>query len=214
MSSAIQPSGPVLARLLRRFAAWRGGALDSGVHRLRRAVQAARPVGVAGAKWACLAALGGLGGCNALLNAGSAELAGFSGAALAEAVTTNAAVATGVGLGVQAATRASLQYSQRQVHRAVQDRIAQAAGPLAPGAVARWQIDHKLPIEKDAHGRVTVSRIISTKELQCKEIVFSVDAVDEKEPRTGFYLAAVCRDGTRWKWASAEPATERWGALQ
>lgn len=166
------------------------------------------------ARWACLVSLCGLGGCNALLNAGSAELAGFTGAALADAVTTNAAAATGVGLGVQAATRAGLQYSQRQIHRAAQDRIAQAAGPLAVGAVARWQTDHKLPLEKDAHGRVTVSRVISAQELHCKEIVFSVDTVDEKNPRTGFYLAAVCRDGARWKWASAEPATERWGSLQ
>ena len=28
------------------------------------------------------------------------------------------------------------------------------------------------------------------------------------------HLIAVCRDGETWKWASAEPATERWGSLQ
>jgi hypothetical protein len=29
-----------------------------------------------------------------------------------------------------------------------------------------------------------------------------------------FYTANVCLDGKQWKWASAEPATERWGSLQ
>jgi hypothetical protein len=29
-----------------------------------------------------------------------------------------------------------------------------------------------------------------------------------------FYTATVCRDATQWKWATAEPATERWGAMQ
>jgi len=27
-------------------------------------------------------------------------------------------------------------------------------------------------------------------------------------------VASVCRDGDKWKWASAEPATPRWGSLQ
>ena len=153
-------------------------------------------------------------GCSSLLNVGSAELAGVSGAALAGAITDNAAVATGIGLGVQAAGRAGLQYAQRRVHRAVQDQIAEAAGGLDVGAVAHWRADHRLPLERDEQGRVTVSRVISTQGLHCKEIVFSVDAVDNKEPRSGFYVAAVCRDGDKWRWASAEPSTERWGRLQ
>jgi hypothetical protein len=44
--------------------------------------------------------------------------------------------------------------------------------------------------------------------------VFSVDTVEKKQPHRAFYTATVCQDGAVWKWASAEPATARWGALQ
>lgn len=165
-------------------------------------------------KYASLALLCGTAGCSSFLNAGSTEFAGVAGASLAGAVTTNAAVATGIGLGAQAVGRTVLQYSQRQVHRAAQDRIAEAAGGLEVGDVASWETEHQLPLEQNERGRVTVSRLISTSDLQCKEIVFSVDSAEDGSPRSGFYVAAVCRDGPKWKWASAEPATERWGALQ
>ncbi|MBV8524582.1 MAG: hypothetical protein JOY71_21080, partial [Acetobacteraceae bacterium] len=33
-------------------------------------------------------------------------------------------------------------------------------------------------------------------------------------PRRTFYTTNICLDGTTWRWAAAEPATERWGALQ
>jgi hypothetical protein len=69
-------------------------------------------------------------------------------------------------------------------------------------------------VEPNERGQVAVSRVISTGALECKEIVFSVDIGPVERPRRGFYIAAVCRDGETWKWASAEPATERWGSLQ
>jgi hypothetical protein len=109
-----------------------------------------------------------------------------------------------------------VQYSQRVVHRNTQDSIAKVAGALDVGGVAPWSITHSFPIEDDEHGRVTVSRTISTGALDCKEIVFSVDheAAKDKAASSAFYVASVCRDGETWKWASAEPATDRWGALQ
>lgn len=152
-------------------------------------------------------------GCGALINTGSAELAGIGGAALADAVTNNGAVAAGIGLGVQAAARAGVEYAQRRVHRAVQDEIARTAGALEVGAVGHWQSEDRL-LEKYQRGRVTVSRIISTQELQCKEAVFSVDRVVNETPSSAFYVTIVCQDGLRWKWASAEPSTDRWGGLQ
>src|SRR5687767_8385652 len=85
------------------------------------------------------AALSLLGGCGSLINAGSAEVAGIGGAAIAGAVTDNAAAATGIGLAVQAAARAGVQYAQRQVHRDIQDEIARAAGALQVGDVGNWQ---------------------------------------------------------------------------
>jgi hypothetical protein len=155
-----------------------------------------------------------LAGCASIVNTSSAELAGITGAVLASAVTHNAGVAAGIGLGAQAGARAGIQYAQRRVHRAAQTRIAQAAGPLAVGDVAPWQSEHRELLAAGEQGRVTVSRVISVTGLECKEIVFSVDAVVEEAPRSAFYVAMVCRDGVAWKWASAEPSTERWGGLQ
>jgi len=150
-------------------------------------------------------------GCSALYSEGTTTAAGIAGAAVAAKATDNAAVATGIGLGVVAAAKAGVQYTQRVVHKETQDSIAAAAGPLHLGAVATWRVSHTMPIEDDEYGRVTVSRTISTGKLDCKEIVFSVDALPAA---SSFYVASICKDGKIWKWASAEPATERWGALQ
>lgn len=151
-----------------------------------------------------------LGGCTSVLTEGTAAGAGAAGAAIAHGVTRNAGVTTGIGLGVQAAARAGLQYTERKVHQTEQDTIAAAAGPLPVGAVAQWSIVHDIPIEANEHGRVAVNRTLGGPDFLCKDIVFSVDHPTSSE----FYTATVCRDGTRWKWATAEPATERWGALQ
>ena len=162
------------------------------------------------------AAIVGLNGCTSVYTESATAGAGIAGAAVASKVTRNAAVATGIGLGAVAAAKAGVQYTERVVHRDTQNMIATAAGPLAVGAVAPWSVKHAVQIEPDEHGRVTVSRAISTGALDCKEIVFSVDdaATKDKPASSAFYVASICRDGAAWKWASAEPATERWGALQ
>ena len=153
-------------------------------------------------------------GCSSVVNTSSGELAGVAGASIADAVTTNAGVAAGIGLGAQAGARAGVQYAQRRVHRAAQEQIARTAGPLKVGQVAHWQSNHKEPLQYGEHGRVTVSRVVSVTALQCKEIVFSVDSERDHVPHNAFYVAMVCRDGADWRWASAEPATDRWGGLQ
>lgn len=62
---------------------------------------------------------------------------------------------------------------------------------------------------------MAVSRVISTGELDCKEIIVSVEQSGaDPLPASEFYVAAICRNGSRWAWAQAEPATERWGWLQ
>jgi hypothetical protein len=157
-----------------------------------------------------------LSGCTSLYSEGATAGAGIAGAAVAGSITNNAAVATGIGLGAVAAARAGVQYSERVIHRHTQDGIAQVAGPLDVGGVAPWSVTHSVPLEEDEHGRVTVSRVISTGLLDCKEIVFTVDkpATDKVPATSAYFVASICRDGNLWKWASAEPATERWGALQ
>jgi hypothetical protein len=161
---------------------------------------------------ACLAT--GLGGCTSTLTEGTSAGAGIAGAAIAHGVTHNAGVTTGIGLGVQAAARAGLQYAERKVHQSEQDQIAAVAGTLPVGRVAHWQVVHDLPIESNEQGEVTVSRVLGDADFACKEIVFSVEQKEERGTTREFYVAMVCRDGIQWKWASAEPATERWGSLQ
>lgn len=195
------PSNTERMKDLGHHAAWRSGSFI-----VSRAVLAV----VAATLGAALA------GCNSLYTEGATAGAGVAGAAVASTVTHNAATAAGIGLGAVAAARAGVQFSQRIVHRDTQDSIAKVAGPLGVGAVANWSATHSVPIEEDEHGRVTVSRVISQGALDCKEIVFSVDRPAKKDTpaSSAFYVAAVCQDGNAWKWASAEPATERWGALQ
>src|SRR5262245_41913961 len=149
-----------------------------------------------------------LSGCSSLYSESATTGAGIAGAAIAGSVTNNAAVATGIGLGIVAAAHAGVQYSERVIHRNTQNGIAQIAGPLDVGGVAPWSVTHTVPLEDDEHGRVTVSRVISTGALDCKEIVFSVDqsATQNTPPSSAFYVASICRDGNAWRWASAEPA--------
>lgn len=164
-----------------------------------------------------LATLAALSGCSSLLSEGTSAGAGIAGTAIANKVTDNATVATGIGLGVQAGAKAALAYAQRKTRGEEQDAIAKAAGPLAVGAVTHWTVKHDLPIEGDAQGQVAVSRLIGGVGLECKEVVFSIDTPAKKadtEPLREFFVTTVCRDGEHWRWANAEPATARWGSLQ
>ena len=155
-----------------------------------------------------------LAGCGSLLTETTADVAGIAGAGAANAVTKSAALATGIGLGVQSGANAGLQYVERRYHAAEQDRIAETAGLLPVGAIGAWSVHHAVPIEADEHGEVVVSRVLGGGGIDCKEIVFSVDRPTKQGLRRGFYTATVCRDGLVWRWALAEPATPRWGALQ
>lgn len=168
-----------------------------------------------------LAGLTALGGCSSVITEGSAAGAGIAGTAIAGSLTNSASAAAGIGLGVQAAARAAVQYGQRKVHAETQAQIAQIAGTLEVGQVTRWKVWHDIALEPDEVGRVTVSRTISTGELHCKEIVFSVDEATDSTQHavdasiaSGFFVASICKSGANWVWASAEPATARWGGLQ
>ncbi len=155
-----------------------------------------------------------LSGCGSVLTATTGDVAGIAGAGVAGAVTKSAAVAAGIGLGIAAGANAGLQLVERDVHRTEQDRIAEAAGLLEPGVVGHWSVFHTVPIEDDEHGDLVVTRLVGAANFNCKEIVFSVDTIVKNVPNRAFYTTTVCQDGAKWKWASAEPATARWGALQ
>jgi hypothetical protein len=161
-----------------------------------------------------LSCAGALSGCGSVLTASTSDVAGIAGAGIANGVSKSPAAATGIGLGVAAGANAGLQYLERDVHRAEQDQIAQAAGPLTPGVVGHWSVTHTIPIEEDEHGDLVVTRLVGADDFNCKEIVFSVDTMEKQTLNRAFYTATVCQDGANWRWASAEPATARWGSLQ
>ncbi len=141
-------------------------------------------------------------------------MAGVSGTAVAGSVTRNATVASAIGLGVLAAGQAGVKAVERDYHGEQQDRIAAIAGALEVGHVGRWESRHHIQIESDEVGRVTVSRLIGAVDLSCKEIVFTVDEIKDEATTSAFYVATICKDSAKWRWASAEPATARWGSLQ
>jgi uncharacterized protein YdbL (DUF1318 family) len=118
-----------------------------------------------------------------------------------------------VGFLVAVATDAGANYIVRHIGRArqgaEQDAIAEVAGGLPVGTEAAWKIEHAIPIGNE-RGRLRVVREIDSPLAVCKELVFSVD---ESKTRS-WYTADVCEQAERWKWASAEPAVERWGFLQ
>lgn len=167
-------------------------------------------------------------GCSSLLTETGSAVAGIAGGGVASAITNDAGVAAGIGIGVQAGVRTFIQYGQRKVHTEAQTQIAQIAGPLEVGQIAQWQTTLSLPLEPEEAGRVTVSRVIASGALDCKEIVFSIDLTSEgnaggdatkppTEPvmQSRFYVASICKDSNAgWHWAAAEPATGRWGSLQ
>ena len=170
-----------------------------------------------------LATAAALAGCNSvrgpLLTESTADAAGIAGAGIAGAISKDATLGAAIGLGVQSLAQSGLEVVERRVHRAEQDRIAAVAGGLPEGAASTWAITHDIPIENDEHGSVAVTRIVAARldnsaGFTCKEIVFSVETPAKPEVRRAFYTASVCLDGDTWKWATAEPATARWGTLQ
>lgn len=161
-----------------------------------------------------LLALLGLSGCGSILSEATSTLSGVAGAAAGSAITHNAAVASGIGLGIDSAAREGLNYVERRVHGYEQARIAEAAGVLPVNAVGNWSVRHDLPLEPDQHGQVVVSREFGGLGFPCKEIVFSVDETGDKGLERSFYTATICRDGKAWRWATAEPSTSRWSGLQ
>lgn len=153
-------------------------------------------------------------GCSSLVREGSADLAGVAGAAAASAVTDSAAAGAAIGLGVRTLVREGLRVVERRVRRETQLAVATAAGPLEPGVIAPWSVSHQIPLENDERGQVVVSREFGAAAFRCKEVVFSVETVERDLPRRAFYTTTICQDADAWRWASAEPATERWGGLQ
>jgi hypothetical protein len=149
----------------------------------------------------------------------SASLGAAGGAAAGTAtgiVTANPAIGIGVGIVVQAVTTESINRYYRVMHGDQQNVIAALVGTMKVGDTRPWNVKHTLPIE-NGHGQIRVTRAFSSALADCKEFAFSVADSDEANAPEHWYTAAACQmqqDKRWWKWASAEPAVDRWGNLQ
>jgi hypothetical protein len=131
-------------------------------------------------------------------------------------VTSNPAIGFGVGIVVQAATDEAVQRLMKRLHSDQQIAIATTVGDLPIGDTKPWQVKHTLPVE-NGHGDVRVLREFSNALATCREFAFSVADGDKPDAHQDWFLAQACKGNDNsggWKWASAEPAVERWGNLQ
>jgi hypothetical protein len=163
---------------------------------------------------AALAALACAG--TSLTLSGCASIGAASGAAAGlatGAVTANPAIGIGVGIAVQAATDEAVNYYSRTMHEDQQNTIAALVGGMPVGDAKPWRVKHTLPVE-NGHGEVRVTRAFTSALAICKEFAFSVVDGDKPDAKVYWFTAAACQQDKGWKWASAEPAVERWGTLQ
>jgi hypothetical protein len=129
------------------------------------------------------------------------------------AFTTNPAVGLGVGIAVQAATDELVARTMKSLHQDQQVMIAVTAGMSQVGETRPWKVKHTLPVE-NGHGEVRVLREFNSALASCKEFAFSVVDGDDAKAPAEWFVATACQQSEGWKWASAEPAVERWGNLQ
>ena len=146
-----------------------------------------------------------LGGCSSV-----SGVVGVVVGAAAGGASANPAVGFAVGVGTAAVSDYAIKRVTRSWHEGEQDAIAQTAGGVAAGGTAPWRIVHSLPLGNE-HGELEVVRDIPNPLAACKHVLFSVES---KGDPTDWYSVDICQQQDRWKWASAEPAVERWGYLQ
>ena len=174
---------------------------------MRRAGAAAacRPAALA-----LLAAVPLLAGCNS-------SLGGIVGAVTGTAAAVgsgNPAVGAAVGVGTRAVAAYGIRAVSRRWHRTEQDALAAAVGGMEVGEVRPWEVRHDLPIG-NKRGEVRVLRAVETPLAECREVLFSVASGEGADAARRWFVTSACRQAEGgWKWAAAEPATERWGGLQ
>ena len=179
-----------------------GGAGDLAMGLFAVSLMRCRPL------WAVLSIPFLLGGCNATPRIAAVVTGGVAGAA-----TGSPAIGFLIGVVTDAGANYAFRYFGRVRQGAEQDAIAAVAGDLPVGTEASWKIEHTIPIG-DEHGRLHVVRAIDSPLATCKELAFSVDEGTGEAVKRAWYTTDICKQNEAWKWASAEPAVERWGFLQ
>jgi hypothetical protein len=148
-----------------------------------------------------------LGGCSSI-----GDIAGAISGTAATAGSANPAVGIAVGVATRAVTSWGIRTVSRRWQRTEQEAIAAAIGATAVGDARPWQVRHDLPIGNN-RGEVQVLRAIDTPLATCREALFSLVSGSGAAERREWYLGLACRQEGGWRWAVAEPATERWGSL-
>ncbi len=142
--------------------------------------------------------------CRAIPDLGGALAGAGSGS-----VSANPAVGIAVGIAVRSGLRVVADYIDRKRAAGEQDAIAEAAGAAPLGAPRPWEIRHTIPIGNE-RGDLQAVREFKTKLTTCREIVFTVVDGDDHD----ILATTLCQQPEGWRWASAEPAVDRWGFLQ
>jgi hypothetical protein len=155
-----------------------------------------------------LLAMAPVAGCSSV-----GDLAGAVTGTAAAAGSANPALGIAIGVGTRAVVDWGARRVTRRWHRTEQDAIAAVVAGTEVGETRPWQVRHDLPIG-DGQGEVRVLRVIDTPLARCKEAAFSVVSGKGAEETRRWFVTSVCRQAEGWKWAAAEPATERWGSLQ
>lgn len=152
-----------------------------------------------------------LGGCANMV----ADVSGIATGGTVGAVTANPIVGYSVGMGTRAAVAAGVKYVMRDLHKDEQDVIAGVAGRMREGDTQLWRVEHDLPFGyADENGAVQVTRAIETPIASCKEVLVTIEEGEGAKATRTIVVGSICRQGDSWKWATAEPAVERWGYLQ
>lgn len=150
------------------------------------------------------------------LAAGCSSVGGIAGAVTGTAAAVgsgNPAVGILVGVGTRAVADEGLRRFARGRSRTEQDALAEVVGGMAVGEARPWRVRHDLPFG-NKQGEARVLRAVETPLAECKEVLFSVESGEGKDATRRWFLTSACRQDEGWKWAAAEPATERWGSLQ
>ena len=149
-----------------------------------------------------------LAGCNSI-----GGIAGATTGTAAAVGSGNPAVGILIGVGTKAVADEALRRLSRRWSGAEQYALAHAIGGTGVGEAKPWEVRH-VPAVGNKRGEVRVLRAVETPLADCKEALFSVVSGEGTEAARQWFLTSACRQGERWKWAAAEPATERWGSLQ
>jgi hypothetical protein len=148
---------------------------------------------------------------------GCRSIGGLSGAAagVASGSAIGPAAGVAIGIAVESGVDASVKAVRRRWSAEDQTRMAMMVGDMAIGESRPWQTRHFMTLG-DEQGHVTLVRVFESSLAPCREAIFSVE--DPKATQAGtpeqHFVTTMCKSADGWRWAAAEPAVGRWGALQ